>query len=81
MIDSNYNPLLIELNTNPALFLDTKVQSDVIPEVMKKTLDLVLSVNEDQEKLGKELLKDNPFNVQEKGFDVLVNEVNGFELL
>ena len=48
---------------------------------MKKTLDLVLSVNEDQEKLGKELLKDNPFNVQEKGFDVLVNEVNGFELL
>ena len=46
MIDDNYNPYLIELNTNPALFLDTKVQSEIIPEVMKKTLDLILSINE-----------------------------------
>jgi len=47
LIDDKFNPYLIELNTNPALFLDTKVQTEVIPEVMKKTLDLVLSINED----------------------------------
>ena len=46
---------------------------------MKKTLDLVLSVNEDKEKLAKELLKENPFNVEEKKFGVLVNEANGFD--
>jgi hypothetical protein len=31
MIDSNFRPYLIELNTNPALDLDTSVKLKIIP--------------------------------------------------
>ena len=36
MIDDNLNPYLLEVNTNPALFLDTKVQAEVIPKIVHK---------------------------------------------
>lgn len=35
MIDADLKPYLIEVNTNPALFLDTKVQADVLPTIIK----------------------------------------------
>lgn len=35
-------PYLLEVNTNPALFLDTTVQKEVIPPVLNSTLDIAL---------------------------------------
>lgn len=37
-------PYLLEVNTNPALFLDTTVQKEVIPPVLNSTLDIALQL-------------------------------------
>ena len=33
-------PYLLEVNTNPAIFLDTKVQKEVIPPVVEATIEV-----------------------------------------
>jgi len=53
MIDDEFNPHLIEINTNPALYLDTAPQKEVIPQVVHKTLDLVLKINQHEEEMKK----------------------------
>lgn len=45
MVDSDFNPILIEINSNPALCCDTKVQKTIIPAVIRETLDIVLQLN------------------------------------
>jgi tubulin polyglutamylase TTLL1/tubulin monoglycylase TTLL3/8 len=42
MIDRDFKPYLIEINTNPAILLDTKVQKAVIPHVVNTSLDIIL---------------------------------------
>ncbi len=59
LIDDNFNPHLIEINTNPALYLDTVPQKQVIPEVVHKTLDLVLDINKNAESKEKLLSANN----------------------
>ncbi len=34
MIDENFRPFLIEMNTNPALEIDTSVKEQIIPRVV-----------------------------------------------
>lgn len=45
MIDDNLKPYLIEINVNPALSLETKIQKDIIPKVLEKTIRVILKIN------------------------------------
>lgn len=40
MLDSDLNPVLIEVNTNPALFTDTSVQKEILPKLVDDTINL-----------------------------------------
>ena len=42
MLDHDLNPQLIEINTNPALFTDTKVQKDMLPQMVDDVIRLAL---------------------------------------
>jgi len=76
LIDDRLNPHLIEINTNPALYLDTKAQEEVIPVVVNKTLDLVLDINKTPE--AKEtLLKADKADAVE-GWTLIYNENTDF---
>lgn len=44
IVSDKLEPYLLEVNTNPALFLDTSVQKEVIPPVLNSTLDIALGV-------------------------------------
>jgi hypothetical protein len=72
LVDSNLKPYLLEINTNPALFTDTKSQADIIPTVVNKTLDVVLQLNQDPENIG-QLVKD-PKKLDLGTFEVLYQE-------
>ncbi len=41
LLDENLNPYLIEANVNPALSIETYVQKDLVPNVVRDTLYLV----------------------------------------
>eukprot|EP00825_Cyclidium_porcatum_P008465 TRINITY_DN14215_c0_g1_i3.p2 TRINITY_DN14215_c0_g1~~TRINITY_DN14215_c0_g1_i3.p2 ORF type:complete len:335 (+),score=89.96 TRINITY_DN14215_c0_g1_i3:145-1149(+) len=74
MIDDNFKPHLLEINTNPALFLDTIPQKEIIPIVVNKALDIVLYLNEDSQKIGdrvKEIQKSQIGN-----YDLIYNEMS-----
>ncbi|EGR33666.1 tubulin tyrosine ligase-like member 10, putative [Ichthyophthirius multifiliis] len=47
LIDSNLRPYLIEINSNSAIVTDTLVQQQIIPQVVKDTLDIVLKFYQD----------------------------------
>ncbi len=55
LVDKDLKPYLLEVNTNPALFTDTKIQTEIIPKVVKNSLDIVLGVFDDKD--GDNLLK------------------------
>jgi hypothetical protein len=44
MIDSDFVPWLIEINTNPCLELTNPLQSRLLPQVLDETLRLTLDV-------------------------------------
>lgn len=76
LIDDQFNPHLIEINTNPALYLDTKPQTEVIPQVVNKTLDLVLDANSSSENMEK-LLQVNEANAVD-GWTLIYNEATDY---
>lgn len=45
MLDETLRPHLIEINTNPAIFTDTKVQKDIIPKLVDDTIKLALELH------------------------------------
>ena len=57
MLDSELRPFLLEVNTNPALFTDTKVQAQVIPQVVRQTLDIMLDLYSDKTRLKERVQK------------------------
>lgn len=44
IVSNDLQPYLLEVNTNPAMFTDTKVQKELLPVLMKNTLDTVLEL-------------------------------------
>ena len=44
-MDSNLNPYLLEINSNPAIFTDVPVLNKVITKMMNQTIDIVLNQN------------------------------------
>lgn len=46
LVGDDLQPYLLEVNTNPAMFTDTQVQKEMLPKLMKNTLDLVLDLFE-----------------------------------
>ncbi|EAS06053.1 tubulin-tyrosine ligase family protein (macronuclear) [Tetrahymena thermophila SB210] len=74
LLGSDFTPYLIEMNHNPALHLDTVVQSQVIPQVVNDALEIVMQIHEKQEK--PELAIKGEFNT--RCFQTLINEANNF---
>lgn len=72
MIDDKLNPYLLEINSNPALFLDTQTQKETIPPILYKALDIVLHLNEDPEKISGRV-RDIPQSAL-GSFEVIYNE-------
>ena len=62
MLTESLEPILLEVNTNPALHLDCKVMEDVIPNVVEETMDLVMKSHEmegdEVKKSGKEICEE-----------------------
>jgi tubulin monoglycylase TTLL3/8 len=46
LVGDDLQPYLLEVNTNPAMFTDTKVQKEMLPKLMRNTLGLVLDLFE-----------------------------------
>jgi len=45
LLDDDLNPHLIEVNTNPALFTDTKFQKELLPKLVDDTVKLALELH------------------------------------
>ena len=45
LIDDQLNPVLIEINTNPALFTDTSVQKDLLPKLVDDIIKMAVDVH------------------------------------
>ncbi|KRX10650.1 hypothetical protein PPERSA_05470 [Pseudocohnilembus persalinus] len=45
LISENFRPYLIEMNSNPAIDIDTKVKAEIIPQVVENALNLVLEIH------------------------------------
>ena len=46
MLDAEMRVYILEVNANPALFVDTKAQADVIPPLIHESLELVLRLHD-----------------------------------
>lgn len=46
IVSQSLKPYLLEVNTNPAMFTETKTQKEMLPKLMKNTLDIALSLFE-----------------------------------
>jgi len=51
LVGHDLQPYLLEVNTNPAMFTDTKVQKEMLPKLMQNTLRVVLDLFETQSTL------------------------------
>ena len=45
LVNDELNPVLIEINTNPAMFTDTQVQKDMLPKLVDDTIKLALQLH------------------------------------
>lgn len=52
IVSEDLQPYLLEVNTNPAMFTDTKVQKQLLPVLTKNTLDTVFELYENQSSKG-----------------------------
>lgn len=48
LVGHDLQPYLLEVNTNPAMFTDTKVQKEQLPKLMRNTLEVVLNLFDTQ---------------------------------
>ncbi|CAD8175107.1 unnamed protein product [Paramecium pentaurelia] len=80
MIDTNLKVYLIEMNTNPALFLDTTTQAQVIPPVVQQTLDLVIQLNDEKNKPIEKCLQ-NAAKLKLGNWEIIHDESNNFNLV
>jgi len=78
MIDDKFKVYLIEMNSNPAITLDTSHLAEIIPFVVYSTLDLIIKINDRVNKLD-EYFKSEEFNP--KPFTVLINEAKNYSYI
>jgi len=52
LVDSDLNPQLIEVNTNPALYTDTQVQKDLLPRLVEDVVKLALAAHPEGKETG-----------------------------
>ena len=50
MLNSALDPKLLEINVNPALFLDTQVQTDILPKLVQDTVNIAHEIHEPHQK-------------------------------
>jgi len=50
MVDEHFNPLLIEVNMNPAMFLDTKTMENILPKIVTDSCNLAVEIHKDHKK-------------------------------
>ena len=50
MLNSALEPKLIEINVNPALFLDTQVQADILPKLVQDTVTIAHEIHKPHQK-------------------------------
>ena len=45
LFDKNFNPYILEFNSNPSLLIDTRLQNIIKPAVTNNALKIVLKLN------------------------------------
>jgi D-alanine-D-alanine ligase-like ATP-grasp enzyme len=45
MLDGDLSPKLLEININPALFLDTKTLEEILPKLVTDTCNMALDIH------------------------------------
>jgi len=45
LLDEDLNPVLVEVNTNPALFTDTQLQKEMLPKLVDDSVKLALQLH------------------------------------
>lgn len=46
MLDSDLSPKLLEVNINPAMFLDTPTLTDMLPPLVRDTVNLACDIHQ-----------------------------------
>jgi len=75
LLDENLKPHLIEINSNPSFASVIEGHREVIPDLVKHTLDLELYLNDNQERLS-EIVKSEELELGK--FEVLFNKERDF---
>jgi hypothetical protein len=72
IVDETLKPYLLEVNTNPAMFTDTKTQKEMLPVLTRNTLEVALGLfeNENVEYYAE--------NSEKYGYELLYCEKTGF---
>lgn len=75
LLDAELNPLLIEINTNPAIFTDTAPQKEMLPKLVDDTVKLALQLHPlgktDGEEEVKKFLEDDAVKLLQLPYDII----------
>eukprot|EP00825_Cyclidium_porcatum_P003845 TRINITY_DN11783_c0_g1_i3.p3 TRINITY_DN11783_c0_g1~~TRINITY_DN11783_c0_g1_i3.p3 ORF type:complete len:122 (+),score=20.48 TRINITY_DN11783_c0_g1_i3:111-476(+) len=80
LVDENFRPYLLELNSNPAIDIDTEVKIKVIPKVVYNGLDIVFDIHKNPADRTQKL--QNPMQTLKLNeFQIFFNELTGKTVL
>lgn len=80
LVDENFRPYLLELNTNPAIDTDTTVKAQIIPKVVHSGLDVIFDIHKNPaDRVLK--IQNISLNPKLKDYSVLFNELTGESVL
>ena len=78
MMDQNWNPYLLEVNSNPSLLIDNRLQNIVKPAVLNNTLKIVLRLYLERDKIAQNIKNRQ---IDYYPFTELINEIIEKEIL
>lgn len=77
MLDDMLNPYFLEVNMNPAMFLDTKTMEHLLPKLVTDACNLAVEIHKDHKKSSEtQLIHDLVKNQCQLPYDVLFEEVD-----
>jgi len=77
MLDDKLNPYFLEVNMNPAMFLDTKTMADLLPKLVNDACNLAVEIHKDHKKQSEtQLIHDLVKNQCQLPYEVLYEEVD-----